>query len=80
MIKLNKHVTALENTQQKIEDKIESIREKIEAIEEKAFDENRFLTRAEENKILTYNDEIEELEEEYDEIQNAIDYLSDYCD
>lgn len=80
MIKLNRHVTALENTQEKIEERIETIRTKIEAIEEKAFDEDRDLTRAEQNRIFTFLDNLDELQTEYNEIQNAIDYLKDYCD
>ena len=65
MIKLNSIVERLEEIQMKIEDKIESI-------EERAYNrDSGMLTEKEEETIET-------LREEYDNIQNALDYLNEY--
>lgn len=80
MIKLNKHITALEATQEKIEQKMDELREKMEALEDLAGDEDRDMTKREQNRWDKYEEEICDLEDEYDAIQNAIDYLQDYAD
>lgn len=80
MIKLNKHITALEATQEKIEQKMDELREKMEALEDLAGDEDRDMTKREQNRWDKYEQEIYDLEDEYDAIQNAIDYLQDYAD
>lgn len=80
MIKLNKQVEALERILEKIEDKQRELEEKIEAVQDAACDDDRDLTKAEENRILKLQEQIDELEDQADDVQNAIDYLSDYCD
>lgn len=80
MIKLNKYVDALENVIEKIEQKVEELEEKKNSIEEKASEENRDMTKAEWNKFFKLEEQIEDLQCEIDEIENAIDYLRGYCD
>ncbi len=80
MIKLNKYVNGLENVVEKIERKIEELTDKMEAIQENAFDEDRDMTEAEWNKFYKLEEQIDELEGEKDEIENALDYLRDYAD
>lgn len=80
MVKLNKQVESLENVIEKIEQKIEELEEKKSAIEENAFDNDREMTRAEWNRYYKIEDEIDELQAEIDEIDNALDYLRDYAD
>lgn len=80
MIKLNKQVEMLERIQDKVQAKIDELQEKMDAIEEAAGDEDRDLTVAEQNRYDRYEAEIEELDDEYTDICNAIDYLREYCD
>lgn len=80
MIKLNKQVEALEAIIEKIEAKIEELEEKKEAIMDNACEHDREMTNAEYKRIDSLDEKIEELEEEADNVQNAIDYLSDYTD
>ena len=80
MIKLNKHIASLAATQEKIEQKMDELREKMEALEEQAGDEDRDMTKREQNRWDKYEQEIFDLEDEYDAVQNAIDYLQDYAD
>lgn len=80
MIKLNKQVESLENIIEKIEQRIEVLRLRKDAIEEKAGDEDRDMTQAEWNRFYKLEEQIEELEGEKDEIENALDYLRDYTD
>ena len=79
-IKLNKQVKDLEQMQERIEKQIEFIREKMDMIEENACDHDRDLTEREQNKWFKYEEDIDELNYEKDEIQNAIDYLRDFCE
>lgn len=80
MIKLNKYVNGLENVIEKIERKIEELTDKMETIQENAFDEDRDMTEAEWNKFYKLEEQIDELQGEVDEIENALDYLRDYAD
>lgn len=80
MIKLNRPVDMLESILEKIEEKIDELSTKRNEIEENACDEERDLTQREWNKIFKYDEQIEELQIEMDEIQNALDYLKDYTD
>ena len=79
-IKLNKQVKDLEQMQECILHKIDEIKDKMDAIEEKAFDQDRDLTENEQNRYFKYEEDIDELNYEHDEIQNAIDYLMDFCE
>ena len=79
-IKLNKQVKDLEQMQERILHKIDEIKDKMDAIEEKAFDQDRDLTENEQNRYFKYEEDIDELNYEHDEIQNAIDYLMDFCE
>lgn len=58
-------------------DKLESIKERLEekinSIEGNAFERDRDLTDKEEERI-------EEMNGEIDAIENALDYLRDYCE
>lgn len=80
MIKLNKQVEALENVIEKIERKIEMLELKKDALEECAFDEDRDMTKIEWDTFHKCEEQIEELQGEKDEIENALDYLRDYTD
>lgn len=80
MIKLNSIVERLEIVRQKLEDKIDALQEKINLIDEKCADEDRDYTIVENGRVTKYTETIEELESECDDVQNAIDYLSDYCE
>ena len=80
MIKLNKHIDALEEVLEKINARIEALEEKEAAIEDNAGDHDRDLTEAEEARIEKITEEIEELEGEMDAIENALDYLNDYIE
>ena len=79
-IKLNKQVKDLEQMQERILHKIDEIKDKMDAIEEKAFDQDRDLTENEQNRYFKYEEDTDELNYEHDEIQNAIDYLMDFCE
>jgi prefoldin subunit 5 len=79
MIKLNRPVELLENALEKIEAKIEQLSEKRNAIEENAADYDRDLTAREWDKIFKYDEQIEALQFEMDEIENALDYIRDYA-
>ncbi len=80
MIKLNRQVEALETVLEKIEAKIEALEEKMEALEENACDMDRDMTKSEWNRWYKWEEEIDELRSEADEIENALDYLRDYVD
>lgn len=80
MIKLNKQVVNLEDIIGKIEIKIEELEDKKQAIIDNADDNERGLTIAEEKRIDSIDEKIDELNEEADAVQNAIDYLRDYTD
>ena len=80
MIKLNRQVEALEAVIEKIEAKQEELQDKIDAYIWRAIDADRELTEAEFKKMDQLQEQIEELEEEADIIQNALDYLRDYTD
>ena len=80
MMKLNKQVDSLQAVIDKIQEKIDTLQEKMDALEEKAGDEDRDLTKAEQNRFDKWEEEISELEDEMDSVQNAIDYLMDYCE
>lgn len=80
MMKLNKQVEALEKMQDKIQEKIDQLQEKMDAIEDHAGDMDRDLTQSEQDRFDHYEEQIQELECESDDIQNAIDYLLDYCE
>lgn len=79
-IKLNRPVDMLETILEKIEAKIEDLTEKMEAIEDHACDLDRDMTAAEQNRFYKYEEQIEELQSEADEIENALDYLREYAD
>lgn len=78
MIKLHKQVDALKAIQIRIHEKIEELEEKAAEIEDTADVNNRDLTKAEERRLDKIADQIEELEEEWEAVGNAIDCLSDY--
>ena len=78
MIKLNRPVEMLEDILEKIEAKMEAIQDRINYIEENAAD--RDLSCREHNRILTLMEQIEDLQGEADEIENALDYLRDYTE
>lgn len=80
MIKLNKQVAALEAVMEKIEEKIEALEEKKEMIIDNACENDREITDAEYRRIDKIDEQIDELTEEADNIQNAIDYISEYAD
>lgn len=80
MIKLNKQMESLEKAQDKIDKRIEELEAKKVAIEDKAADEDREMTKSELDRYFRFDEEISDLRCEYDEIQNAIDYISEYCD
>lgn len=80
MIKLNKQVENLEDIINRIEMKIEELEEKKQAIIDNANEHDREITAAEEKRMDAIDEKIDELNEEADNIQNAIDYLRDYTD
>ena len=80
MIKLNRQAEALKNTISKIEQKIESLRDKYVSIEENVWNEHREMTEKERNKRYNIIEEIEELKNEINEIEFALDYLRNYVD
>ena len=80
MIKLNKQVESLENIVEKIERKIEMLELKKDSLEENALDEDREMTKTEWNTFYKCEEQIEELQGEKDEIENALDYLRDFTD
>lgn len=80
MVKLNKYVDGLEEVLERLEEKIEALEEKIEAIDEKCSDADRDYTESENNRILKYTEQIEELEAERDDIENALEYLREYTE
>lgn len=80
MIKLNRQVENLEDLICKIERKIEELEEKKQAIIDNACDMERDITSVEEKRMDNIDIKIDELNEEADAIQNAIDYLRDYMD
>ncbi len=80
MIKLNKQVEKLEDIIETIENAIGELEEKKQAIIDNACDHDRELTSAEERHLDKIDEKIDELNEEADSIQNAIDYLRDYTD
>lgn len=80
MIKLNKQVENLEDIIYKIETKIEELEEKKQAIIDNADEHDRELTSAEYRRMDSIDEKIDELNEEADNVQNAIDYLKDYTD
>jgi prefoldin subunit 5 len=80
MIKLNKPVAMLENILKTIEANIEHLQDKMDALEENACDHDRDMTAREQNKWDKYEEQMEELQAEEDEINNALDYLRDYTD
>ena len=79
MIKLNRPVELLEDALEKIEIKIEELSTKRNAVEETAADNDRDLTQSEWNKIFKYDEQIEALQIEADDIENALDYIKDYA-
>lgn len=52
----------------------------MKAIENKAGDEDREFTTSEENRYDKLREQIEELQEEIDEIENALVFLREYTD
>jgi prefoldin subunit 5 len=81
MIKLNRPVEMLEDIQMKIEDKIELLEERKQAIEDKAYErESGELTDREQERIDNIDEEIETLRSEYDEIENALQYIREYTE
>ena len=80
MIKLNKQVDSLYNVIDKIEAKIEEIQSKMDAIEEKAGDEDRCLTRREQDRWFDLEAKLDEFIYERDEIERAIDFLKDFTE
>ena len=80
MIKLNRPVDMLETILEKIEAKIESLQEKMDALEENACDNDRDMTASEWDRWYKWEEQIDELRAEADEIENALDYLREYVD
>lgn len=80
MIKLNKPVEMLEAILEKIEAKVDELQNKMDALEENACDHDRDMTDAEWNKWYKWEEKRDELQSEYDEIENALDYLRGYAD
>lgn len=78
MITLTKVIEQLYKKQEEIEALIEIYQEKQEAIEEHAADMGRDMTEKEQERWDCIGEAIDDLETEYDEIQNAIDYISEY--
>ena len=78
MIKLNRQIDSLESAIEKIEEKIQNLTKKRNAIEEKAADDDREFTGSELNKFCELGDQIEELEEEINDIEAALEYLRHY--
>ena len=60
--------------------KLDELQLKMDAIEEKVGEMDREPTEAEKNRFYKYKEEQDDLVNEYNEIQNAIDYLSEYCE
>lgn len=80
LVNINKIIDMLYQAQEKIEDKIYTLEDKKNALEERAGDMDRDLTSREQDLYDEYDVTISELEEENDNIQNAIDYLEEYYD
>ena len=80
MIKLNKPVAMLENVLQTLEARIDLLQSKMDTLEETAFERDREMTAREWALWNKYEDQMEELQSEADEINNALDYLRDYTD
>lgn len=80
MIKLNKQVEILEDIINRIEIKVEELEDKKQAIIDNADEHDREITVSEEKRMDAIDEKIDELNEEADNIQNAIDYLRDYTD
>lgn len=78
MIKLNRQIDSLESVIEKIEEKIQNLKKKRNAIEEKAAEDDREFTDSELNKFYELGDQIEELEEEINDIEAALEYLRHY--
>lgn len=80
MIKLNRPVEMLEDILERLESKIEALQEKQQAIEENAAEHDRDMTANELARYGTLEEQIDELQAERDEIENALDYLREYVD
>lgn len=78
-IRTDKAVDLLQNILDKIDIRIEEIDMKMCELEERAGDADRDLTTREQDRFDKWEEDIEDLRAEYDEVQNAIDYLMNYC-
>ena len=80
MVKLNRQVASLEDIIEKIETKVMELEEKKQDIIDNADLCEREISAAEYRRMEKIDDQIDELNDEADDIQNAIDYLRDYAD
>ncbi len=80
MIKLNKQVDALENILERLENSIDDLIGKQGEIEERAEEHDRDMTGKEQERYVKFQEKIEELEDERDAIESALDYLRDYVE
>lgn len=80
MVKLNKYINSLERVIEKIEYRIEELEEKKTILEDRAGESDREMTNRELYLYDKYDKEIEELEAEKDDIENALDCIREYAD
>ena len=80
MIKLNKQVNALESILDRLDEKIEELMKKQSDIEENAEYHNREITQREQDRYDKLQEKIDNLYDEKDAIDCALDYLRDYVD
>ena len=78
IVTLKRVIDQLYQKQEEIEFIIGNYREKREAIEERAADMGRDMTEKEQDRWDRIGEAIDDLETEYDEIENAISYISDF--
>ena len=78
--KIARLIEQMESLIEQMEQEQENLQEKIDAIEEKAAEKDRDTTDAEDGRIA----DLQEIQDEYcdcaDQLQNAIDYISEYAE
>ena len=79
VIDLTKEVDMLYRKHEQINELMDLYEEKKEAIEEHADDMCREMTEKEQERWDKLDEAIYDLQAEYDEVQNALDYIAEFC-
>lgn len=77
LVKIQKQVQGLENALETIEARIMTLDDRIDHLEEVSWEKD--LTDVQQEKLESYTEQKEALEQEQSDIEDALDYLREYA-